>query len=177
MVGATGFEPATTCTPRAARSRTTVIKSSQLYGIVQIIIPPGRPRIASIHHDSQRFCYQFATANRAAPHGPPGSAASQRLPRRRVQMGRRGGASARSHRERHSDPTRRSHPFRRRKIAVMPSLSSATGECCPCPPHQPQRQPRLRARDEGRERRGRIRGRSRINVLCTRPRSASSGAY
>ena len=164
MVGATGFEPATTCTPSVPGSRASVINASQRCGTLPISTPPGRPRIATIRHDSQRFCYQFATSDRANPHGAPGRPVPRRLHRNRLQMGRRGGAPARPHRERHSDPARRSHPFRQRKIAVMPAPSSATGECCPCPPHQPQRAPRLRARDAGRE------GRSRISVvLCTRP--------
>jgi hypothetical protein len=47
---------------------------------------------------------------------------------------------------------------------VMPAPSSATGECCPCPPHQPQRAPRLRARDAG--------GTSRIGVVLSSRQSA-----
>ena len=86
-VGATGFEPATTCTPRAAGSCTTVTRSSQLCGILRITAPSGRPRIARIHHASQRFCYQFATADRAAPHRAPGRAAAPRLHRDHLQMG------------------------------------------------------------------------------------------
>ena len=164
MVGATGFEPATTCTPSVPGSRASVINASQRCGTLPISTPPGRPRIATIRHDSQRFCYQFATSDRATPHGAPGRPVPRRLHRNRLQMGRRGAAPACPHRERHSDPARRSHPFRQRKIAVMPSPSSATGECCPCPPHQPQRAPRLRARDAG--------GTSRIGVVLSSRQSA-----
>ena len=166
MVGATGFEPATTCSPSVPGSRASVINASQRCGTLPISTPPGRPRIATIRHDSQRFCYQFATSDRATPHGAPGRPVPRRLHRNRLQMGRRGGAPARPHRERHSDPARRSHPFRQRKIAVMPAPSSATGECCPCPPHQPQRAPRLRARDAGRT------GTSRIGVVLSSRQSA-----
>ncbi len=100
LVGAAGFEPASTCTPTGPGSRATIIKFPQLCGILRIIAPPDRPRIARIHHDSQRFCYQFATADRAPPHGPPSRAAAGRLHRDGLQMGRPGCAPSRPHRER-----------------------------------------------------------------------------
>ena len=98
-VGATGFEPATTCTPSGAGSRATITGSSQRCGILRTSTRPSRPRIPRIHHVSQKFCYQFATADRAAPRRPPGSAASRRLLRHRLQVGRRRRAAARPYRE------------------------------------------------------------------------------
>src|SRR5947207_9602300 len=48
MVGATGFEPATTCTPSGPGSRATITKSSQLFGIL------GSPSTLSVQ-GSQPF--------------------------------------------------------------------------------------------------------------------------
>jgi len=50
LVGATGFEPATTCTPTGPGSRATVISSLQPFGILRSSECPSRPRVARVHH-------------------------------------------------------------------------------------------------------------------------------
>ncbi|MFL5441567.1 MAG: tyrosine-type recombinase/integrase [Myxococcales bacterium] len=87
-VGAIGFEPATTCTPSGLASRATVIGSSQLFGFLRLIITTRRPRLTGSERDSQEFCYQFATTDRAAPHRPAGSAATRCLQGHSLQVGR-----------------------------------------------------------------------------------------
>jgi hypothetical protein len=58
----------------------------------------------------QKFCYQFATVDRATPYRPPSRAAARRLHRDRLQMGRHRHPPACPHRERHSRSDRRSCP-------------------------------------------------------------------
>src|SRR5438067_8488958 len=62
-VGATGFEPATTCTPSGPRGRAAFIDSSQPFGILRADTWRCSPSISRIRYDSQNFCYQFATSD------------------------------------------------------------------------------------------------------------------
>ncbi len=128
LVGATGFEPATTCTPSGPGSRATIIRASQRCGFLRTSIRRSRPRIPRIHYVSQKFCYQFATADRAAPHGPPGREAARGVHRNGLQMGRHRRALARPHREHHPHPTGRFDPIpHRTRSAKITSISVVLG--------------------------------------------------
>src|SRR5919109_4062287 len=73
-VGATGFEPATTCTPSGPGRCAAVIGSRQVFRILWRSIRLTCPKIPRIHQASQKFCYHFATADRATAHRRPGRA-------------------------------------------------------------------------------------------------------
>src|SRR6266852_318787 len=104
LVGATGFEPATTCTPSGPGSRATIINASELCGILHVSTRHNLPRIPRLPHDSQKSCYQFATSDRATPHRPPSRESARRLLRHRLQVGRRRRPPAPQDRQRDSGP-------------------------------------------------------------------------